>query len=202
MSEGQWQGQASWERLPGESLTWYQRFERFRLMVPVRSIAAVYHKEQEAKDSVKPRKPTSSKVPGDWYDIAKQWKWEERAAAWDASETARLEAIIAYEQEQVLRAGYALLHKRVEVLTEVAFQLKKYMDDEKKVWPVDVKIVATGQGQAERADSEYFNHELFKEFRACLDDIAAEVGGRTKKNDVNLSGQVIVREAPPGFFDS
>lgn len=179
--------QASWERLPGESLTWFRRFEQFRLMVPVRTVAAVYHQEA----SVKPRKNASNgsgKVPGDWYEIAKQWQWEERAAAWDAYETARVEAIITHEREKALRAGLALMHKRVEALAAIAHQLEDYMGDKSRVWLADVKIVATGMGQSERVDLEVFNHELFKEYREYLDDIAEEVGGRVKKQEVNNKG--------------
>ena len=67
--------QQIWARQAGEPLMWYRRFERYRLMQPVRSIVAVFREEKRANER--------DEAPGRWYEEAKKWRWDERVAAWD-----------------------------------------------------------------------------------------------------------------------
>src|SRR2546430_15851969 len=90
----------AWERVEGESLKWFSRFDKFRIMKPwVRSVASVYHEE----NSVKQRK-TTSKVPGDWYKIAELWKWKERVSAYDLEEQEKRKAEEETQRKEDLKS--------------------------------------------------------------------------------------------------
>lgn len=177
--------QQPWEQMEGEPLLWYKRFTRFRLMEPVRSIAAVFHEEKASKNPEKPRRNPDN----DWYEAAKQWSWEERASAWDAVQIAHLEQSIASEKARVLLEGYAVMHRRVARLNAEVEQLLTYAQDESKVWMADVKAVGF-----ERVDLVQFNASLFHEIREHFADIAAELGERIKKKEVSY------KELPPDVY--
>jgi hypothetical protein len=172
-----------WERQEGETLLWYRRFERFRLMEPVRKIALVFQEEQQTEEN---RGKQRNEPPGVWYEIAKQWRWEDRAAAWDAYRDEQIETQIVAERKKVLKSRFALMHKRVELLDRKIQQLVEITDSESGVWLPDVKSVGTGPG-AERVDLVQFNSDAFKELREYLDDIAAELGERVKKTDATVN---------------
>lgn len=170
----------AWGRQEGEPMRWFQRFDKFRLMVPVRSIAAVFNEENQRK----PEKTRGN--PGrEWYEAAKQWQWEKRAAAWDAYRNAQIEAEILAEEKHILRTHYALRHKRIAELDAIATKLIDYLEDENNIWLPDVKGVGTGP-TAERVDLIRFNAELFAQIRGVLADIAAEKGERVKKTETTF----------------
>jgi hypothetical protein len=170
--------QQIWARQPGEPLTWYRRFERYRLMVPVRSIVAVFREEKGRNER--------DEAPGRWYEEAKKWRWDERVAAWDVYLDGQIEQQIAVERKRVLRSRYALAHKRIEELDRLAQKLIDYAKDEKNIWLLDVKAIGTGP-DVERVDLVQFNDALFREIRAHFADIAAELGERVKKKDVTVT---------------
>lgn len=173
-----------YKRMEGEPLIWYRRFERYRLMEPVRSIPAVYRELT---------KNNATNAPGDWYQKAKIWKWDERVAAWDVYLDGQIEQQIAIERKRVLRSRYALAHKRIEELDRLAQKLIDYAKEEKNIWLLDVKAIGTGP-DAERVDLVQFNDALFREIRAHFADIAAELGERVKKKDVTVT------ELPPNVY--
>lgn len=180
--------QRPWDQIDGEPILWYKRFTRYRLLWPVRSIAAAYKSEQEENEEKrgKTRATPRTEADGTWYEMARAWKWEERAAAWDAQVDAELEKTIAAERKKILRTGMALQHKRIERLNYLVEKLLLMVEDEDKVWVPDVKSVGTGP-TAERVDLVQFNAPLFHEIRAHLADIAAEMGERSKKSEVALT---------------
>jgi hypothetical protein len=167
-----------WDRQEGEPLLWFRRYERFRLMEPARSINAVFDEEHPTENDGKSRQ----KVPGEWYKQAKKWRWEERAAAWDAFLDDCLEKQIFAERKKVLRSRYALQHKRIETLDHIAQKLIDYLEDEKNIWLPDVKAVAGLPVNVIR-----FNAPLLDKIRDYLADIAAEKGERVKKNDMTIT---------------
>lgn len=71
----------SWERQDGEPDLWFDRFERFRLAGPARSLLGIYNAER-TKDG----DSAARDIPGAWKDAAEAWQWRVRAAAWDAAE--------------------------------------------------------------------------------------------------------------------
>jgi hypothetical protein len=76
-----------WDRLPDEPLQWYRRFERYYLLHGlVRSVrrAYVYFLKETDPDKYEEVRQRSSPTLNTWNRAAFQWKWEERADAWDA----------------------------------------------------------------------------------------------------------------------
>lgn len=191
----------AWSRLPGETPLWFGRFECYRLMWP-HSIPHLYRlewreqrrKEREGEEKRgKERKiditlelEAPKEAPGKWYEMAAKWKWRERAAAYDASVTAKLEAEIEPERARVLVEGFAQVHRRIAILNAKALQLLAMTEDPNKVWLPDVKSVGTGEF-AERVDLVQFNSALFHELRATFADIAAELGERVKKKELAIT---------------
>lgn len=194
--------QRLWDQQPGESALWFGRFERYRLMWP-HSVVEVYRDEwraerRKAREVEREEKggkegvdstledETPKEAPGKWYEMSSRFRWEERAAAWDAFQLEGIEERITTERAQVLQTDYALMHRRVAVLNEQVTRLLAMTKDPDKVWLPDVKAIGNGP-LAERVDLVQFNAALFHEIRACLDDIAKELGERTKKSEVSLS---------------
>lgn len=173
-----------WDRQPQEPILWYRRFTRFRLMEPVRSVAAAYTLEHPTSSDDKERQ----KIPGAWYQKSHEWHWDERATAWDAHQTQEVEQQIAAERAKVLKTHYALMHQRIRDLDEVATVLKQELLDPNKRWLADVKSVGTGP-TAQRVDLITFNDALIREWRAALSDIASELGERVKVTKQELTGK-------------
>jgi hypothetical protein len=81
-----------WERQSGEPSRWYARFDIFRLAGPSRSLLAAVNAEREQRGAQK-----SKSIPQAWAKSAKEWRWRERAEAWD--ERQRQQARAAHEKE-------------------------------------------------------------------------------------------------------
>jgi hypothetical protein len=179
-----------WEQIEGESMTWFRRFDRYRLMVFGRSVAAVFQEEYSKKlDNTR----KSMEPDGTWYKIAEKWQWEARAAQWDAFQAEEAEKIIAREREIVFRSGFALVHKRVQSLDRILNKLIDMTEDQDKVWIPDVKAIGNGPG-AERVDLVNFNAPLFALIDKYKASIAAEMGERVKKKDITVT------ELPPNVY--
>ena len=77
---------APWELQPQEPPRWFARFEVYRTLGPARTLETTFATVRESHGLAGER-------PGQaWYKAARQWRWEERAAAWDAAERERLAA--------------------------------------------------------------------------------------------------------------
>lgn len=82
-----------WEQQPGEPLLWYERFEHFRLQGARRTRAATFNWYRESKGM-----PPTRQLPDSWTNRMREWRWGERANAWDREQTKiRLEM---WEQEK------------------------------------------------------------------------------------------------------
>jgi hypothetical protein len=190
-----------WSQLKDETPLWFGRFERYRLMWP-HSVPEVYRDEwraerkktqQGAEKSAKERGIDTTlevnlpkEAPSKWYQMAKRFKWEERASAWDAAQIAEIEKSVTTEKAKVLLTGYAVMYRRVAQLNEQAEQLIAMTKDPDKVWTPDVKSIGSGP-LAERVDLVQFNAALFHEVRATFDDIAKELGERVKKAETKIT---------------
>jgi hypothetical protein len=175
--------EATWKKQPNEPTLWFRRFDHFRLMED-RTIPAAYRELTHDDEN---------NTPGNWYKYAKKWQWENRAAAWDAHLDAEWEKQLKKERTRILRARYALQHKRIEALDDLAQKLIDYLEDEDNIWLPDVKGIGTGP-TAERVDLIRFNAPLISEIRATLADIAAERGERVKKVDGDMTLTILPKE--------
>lgn len=141
-------------------------------------------------------------APTQSLNTLQQWSfkfdWQARATEFDAGWEARKNA----EREAVMNYGLALDFERVTELYRLADFLRAQIYEKgapdpvtgyqpfHNVWIPDVKSIGGGEF-AERVDIERFNSALLAEYRATLDDIAKEVGGRVKKSDVTSGGKAI-----------
>lgn len=129
-------------------------------------------------------------TPTTSINTLQQWsskfQWAERAAEYDAD----YEAIKNAERQAVMDYGAALDFDRVRRLKRLAEFLEQQIyekgigGDLHNVWLPDVKQIGAGE-YAERVDIERFNGALISEYRATLDDLAKEVGGRKQKTEVS-----------------
>lgn len=154
-------------------------------MGPGRSLPSLAQKYNDLQPSATPTQSLSTIET--W---SSRFDWTERAdafdAAWEARKTEEREAAMAY--------GLALDYERVERLKRLANFLEGQIYERGEggvlhnVWVPDVKSIGSGEF-AERVDIERFNAALLSEYRATLDDIAKEAGGRIKKQDITSGGK-------------
>jgi hypothetical protein len=160
----------AWDQREEEPKIWYERFSIFRLIGPGRSIAKAYRKWRLLTKGEITTKYTSN----NWYDVAREWHWEERASAWDD--------VVREEQEDVAQEVYAdglsFAHERVRKLKLVAKKLEDYI--------LDIKTTRI---------SPY----IIEQYRGILDDIAKERGERQKETRVTgVGGGAIMIETQWG----
>lgn len=149
-------------------------------------------------------KTRRSMPPTDSENTIKVWsaenEWLARASNYDAE----LEQEKNERRRKEMENGLALDYERVRKLKRLAAFLEgeiyfegdgtEIVSDEgdtvsdahPKVWLADVKQVGSGEF-AERVDLVRFNSALIAEYRAALDDLAKEVGGRKAKVDANVN---------------
>jgi hypothetical protein len=146
-----------WDLQPGEPSIWHERFEYYRLMGPLRTIGKAYRRYRKDIDNVE----TTASATHYWREKAAQWKWEERAQAWDAT--------VQEEKEEralsVFSEGLSLSHERVAKLKLIAQKLEEYILD-----PRTTRV----------------SPHIIEQYRGLLDDIAKERGERSNK--VSISG--------------
>ena len=174
----------AWIRSDKEPNRWFQRFERFRLLGPDRSVLGVFNEWRLAKS-----RKVSRSAPKSWRDMAVYWQWHDRAEAWDQYISELASAAAETERLRILSSGYALKHKRVDELNQLAVLLLQEIREEDKRWVPDVKSIGSGKF-AERVDIVRFNASLIEQARQTLEDIAAEMGDRMTKHA--LSGKLDV----------
>lgn len=182
-----------------ESSKAVQAFNDYARMGPGRSLRKLARKYNKTQRTTTPT--TSFDTLGKW---STEFEWQLRASAYDAE----LEAEKNEKRRQVFEQGLALDYERVTKLKRLASFLEKQILDEiqaptyasaegapytpppgfenYKVWLPDVKQIGSGE-DATRVDIVRFNAALISEFRAALDDLAKETGGRRQKVDHLIS---------------
>jgi hypothetical protein len=135
---------------------------------------------------------------------SKRFDWQARAVEFEG----KWESIRTAEHNAEFNYGLALDHERVRKLKRLADFLEAQLYEQGEdgtyhnIWLPDVKQIGSGE-YAERVDIERFNGGLLSEYRAVLDDLAAEVGGRVKKQDLTSGGEKLKIEIvyPDGNSD-
>lgn len=173
-------------------------------MGPGRSLAKLFDKYRvQVEGESGAELPPTKRLPTleDW---STKFGWQARAAEYDAQQDARRTA----EREREFADGLALDFERVRKLKRLADFLEKQIyelieerasalvmndagelerqavTDERygRVWLKDVKGIGQGEN-FERVEIVRFNQAILSEFRAVLDDIAKETGGRVQKQE-------------------
>jgi hypothetical protein len=157
-------------------------------------IAYYTDKQNFSKGFIAPSKSTSTlNIWSSNYD------WSSRKSEYDLTFEDRKNA----EREAVFNRGLALEYNRINELYRLADLLRgqiyeqgldedgEYTGVFHNVWVPDVKQIGSGD-DAERVDIERFNASLISEYRAVLDDIAKETGGRIKKVSADIPNGIKV----------
>jgi hypothetical protein len=139
-----------WERQPGEPNLWFSRFERFRLTGPSRSLLGTVNAEL-----VEEGRKRQAKVPGAWNRAAIQWRWRERAEAWDELERQKARETRSKEIEEMnrrhIQESKALQQKAVQRLQSLkpeelsVFELLRFLLDA-------AKLERTAHGEPEKVE--------------------------------------------------
>jgi hypothetical protein len=164
------------ERQRGETSKAIQACNDYLRMGPGRSLRLL-HKQYKDEQKLAP-----TRILGTLCNWSSRYGWQRRAEAYDAE----LDRLKTERAEEIMRSGLALAHERVEKLKDLAAFLETQMYEQDdtgaypNVWLPDVKQIGGGE-HAERVDIERFNAALIGEFRATLDDIAKETGGRKQQ---------------------
>jgi hypothetical protein len=167
------------ERQRGESSKAAQACNDYLRLGPGRSLHDLWRVYAKVDQS---QPPTRSL--GTIKSWSARYGWQSRAADYDA----KLEEEKNARAEKIMQSGLALEHERVDNLKDLAIFLwgeittKGEDDSYPNVWLPDVKQIGSGV-HAERVDIERFNSPLISEFRATLDDLAKETGGRKQRHE-------------------
>ncbi len=131
-------------------------------------------------------------VPTKHLNVLKGWSakfgWQARAEAYDKAIDAEKTALAEARRRRVMESGLALDYARVEELSELFAALKREFI-ENGLWYTDTKLSATGMTVA----VEVFNKPLIDSFRATLDDLAKETGGRKQRVDMEHGGEITTK---------
>jgi len=103
-----------------------------------------------------------------------------------------IENIRKNSEHEALNSGLAVVAVRVRKLQELARILEQdiFSGDRDTIWLPQVKGVGSGN-LAQIVDYEEFNTAEIAQYRAVLEDIAKETGGRVQKADFTSGGKPI-----------
>lgn len=171
------------ERQLRESAKAVQACNDYLRMGPGRSLAELHRQYIGIHGNAAPTRSRNTLLR--W---SSRYSWSKRAETYDT----RLEAEKNERAREIMQTGLALAHERVEKLKELAAFLEDQIKEQNEagqydnVWLPDAKQIGSGK-DAERVNLERFNSALIEQYRATLDDIAAETGGRQRKHAVDLT---------------
>lgn len=109
-----------WEKQPGESPLWYNRFFRFYLMVPIsRSVrnAWILNEIEKYGDPGKAQEHARRPTPKEWDAASHKYSWRERAAAYDKDQQRQALETVAAIRLQLQQATPQALQALLDALT-------------------------------------------------------------------------------------
>jgi hypothetical protein len=118
-----------------------------------------------------------------------QHDWQGRLKAIADAQAREAEERQAEYIRSIMETGFGLPHERVALLKGLAATLQDELTRARgnRRWVKDVKGIGKGE-DFERVVIKRFNRAEFETLRGLLDDIAAETGGRIKKQQTEISG--------------
>jgi hypothetical protein len=131
------------------------------------------------------RRRSGEIVPTTSLDALSMWNrkynWNARANLYDRREDERN----AEQARVVMSTGLALAFRRVEKLKELAAHLEESIYDDNRLWLSDWRMTG-GFGKTSEFRKVYkFNVRLVEQYRAVLDDLAKETGGRIQRQELS-----------------
>lgn len=129
---------------------------------------------------------------------SRRFGWQARLQ--EISDQAAADATAGERQRvrEIMETGFATAHERVAVLKELAGTLLEDLRDPEKRWLRDVKGIGQGDNWTQ-VDIVRFNAAELAEFRALLDDIAKETGGRPKTIRVDIEQRIRIMAVQMGL---
>lgn len=129
----------AWDRQPDEPARWFDRFERYRLMGPGRSVLAIVHQEQDQKGLKR-----TNNIAGAWRVAVDEWRWQERAEAWDlhrinqrrAEDEAAYRRQIEKHRDNALKIGQVAMNNAIRLLSHIDKRLSVLTDKEVEALPL------------------------------------------------------------------
>jgi hypothetical protein len=133
----------------------------------------------------KRRRKNGEDVPAADPNTLGSWRtkfnWDARASLYDAREDERN----AEQARFAMGTGLALAFRRVEALKELAAHLEESIYDDDRLWLSDWRMIG-GFGKTSEFRKVYkFNVRLVEQYRAVLDDLAKETGGRIQRQELS-----------------
>lgn len=170
-----------WERKQGERNLWFDRFTRYRLMGPKRSLLGAVNAERRGA-----QRGATKSVPRTWADAFLREQWKARAEAFDQAERDRMED----EWEE----------RRSEVRERDYIQARELRDLAQQI--IDAAPQFIHEREYRRGDKTFVikaldGHLAVKALEASskLQRLAAEIQDPVQKVDVTSDGKAItIRE--------
>lgn len=109
-----------WDQQPGEPLSWFSRFINYYVPLGTNRSLEQAFRDWQSKEALrsKGKRPNPT-----WYRVFKEWRWKERAHAWDMAQTSK--AISETENEIVemrkrqIRAAILFQNKALKRLDQL-----------------------------------------------------------------------------------
>lgn len=108
------EGRKPWDIQDGEPIIWYQRFEKYRTLGVHRSLEKLWQSLPG---------PHGLNVPNRWYQIANDYNWRDRAAAWDVFQIAEKRREFADEAQEDKRTRLRIIKGARNKLLQALDQL-------------------------------------------------------------------------------
>jgi hypothetical protein len=154
------------ERIEKEHNLWHDRFVRYYLAGPDRSLRSVYHAESG----------NTSSPPASWVAAAKDWRWKERAESYDAVQRSNL----LDDYETVRKDARAKRRKTINALQELLEAVLGAVDGEISATKLK-EIAATARTILEQSRAEFEPVNP-----AIVVNNAATVNSNSNTNEVHL----------------
>lgn len=208
-------GKQPWDQMEGESVTWYERFAKYRMMGKERTVIGVVNQERQLAG-----KPLARQTPGGWTLISTKFKWTERAEAWELSQVKSTEQLFQEEadkfredERKVLRLLFIKYAQRAQTLRVdeisadgVAYAMLALVKALEKCYGIEQKIARKG-GEAEEDEDTAEGLATFRRLQAqaiatfnqrlatgtdgqVVSNPAATVASTPKKQSTNGNPQV------------
>jgi len=177
-----------WDRLPDEDTKWFDRFDRFyRPQGANRTLTEAYRQYYQEQYGSLPDRPgyTTS-----WGNVAKEWKWKERAEAWDVEiRKARIEAEKEKSVEMARRHIEASQALQALALERILKDGIKDVPTALRAWRQSVEIENKARGIPEHIAkvAELTDEQLRRELARRLANV--EVGRRPNRDEPTRHGK-------------
>ncbi|MFN8463933.1 MAG: hypothetical protein U0X20_00220 [Caldilineaceae bacterium] len=150
-----------WDPRPDEPSLWYSRFGIYLRLGVSRSIEKCHRDCSEVEGRPLDEKKRSTRPGANWYQVAREWEWEERAKAWDAEQR---EILAASDRERRFDGRERRLALVDEYLTGAAFvlaaaNLTKVDQEEARAWLPFMRLFFKDLVLLHRGELELFARE-------------------------------------------